>query len=555
MLPISLDKNYQAAIYLRLSKEDGDFSFSKEKIESNSITNQRLLILDYLKRFPNITVAREFCDEGYTGANFDRPAFNQMMEAVRAGEINCIVVKDLSRFGREYIEVGEYIQKIFPRLGIRFIAINDNYDNAQPESIDYDLILPFKNLINDSYCRDISIKVRTNLEAKRRSGQFVGSRVVFGYQRSAEDKNKLVVDPEAASIVQNIFKWKIEGMSPYQIADKLNRENVPSPIEYKKIHGSKQRTVFQTKSTALWSAAAVYRILKNEMYTGTLVQGKTTSPNHKVKKRIVKPESEWVKTANTHEAIISASQFNLVRKIMLEDTRTPTGSDHVHLFSGKLFCSECGSPMVRRVSRSGGKEYAYFVCSGNKQNKSFCSSHSIRETIVYSTVLAVIQAHIAAAVDMAKALKQIDELAWENRELEKIQAKISFQEEIIDKNQKLKIGAYEDFQNDFISREEYRTFTSQFEQRIQEADKTIQSLHDEYDNVKEGLAEQQGWLSQFQQYQNIQELTRSTVINLIDNIQIRENKDIDVKLMHRDRFMSIVEFLSQKENESNGKNI
>ena len=197
MLKLSLDRDYKAAIYLRLSKEDGDFSFSGEKLESDSISNQRLLIMDYLKKHPEITVVKEYCDDGFTGANFERPDFNKMMDAVRAGEIDCIVVKDLSRFGREYIGSGEYIQKIFPRLGIRFIAINDHYDNAQPGAADNELVLPFKNLMNDSYCRDISIKVRSNLEAKRRSGQFVGTRVVFGYMRSPDNKNQLVIDPSS----------------------------------------------------------------------------------------------------------------------------------------------------------------------------------------------------------------------------------------------------------------------------------------------------------------------------------------------------------------------
>lgn len=555
MLKLSLDREYKAAIYLRLSKEDGDFSFSGEKLESDSISNQRLLILDYLKKHPEITVVKEYCDDGYTGANFERPDFNRMMDAVKSGEIDCIVVKDLSRFGREYIGSGEYIQKVFPRLGIRFIAINDHYDNAQPGAADNELVLPFKNLMNDSYCRDISIKVRTNLDAKRRSGQFVGSRVVFGYMRSPDNKNQLVVDPEAASVVQDIFKWKIEGQSPAQIADRLNNDNVPSPIEYKKAHGSKQRTCFQTKKVALWSAVAIYRILKNEIYTGTLVQGKTTSPNHKVKKTVAKPSSEWSRTENAHEAIISPAQFDLVQKIMLEDTRSPVGAKGVHPFSGKIFCADCGSPMVRRVSRSGGREYAYFICGGNKNDKNFCSSHSIKESVVYDTVLAVVQAHIAAAMNMAEALKQIDNLAWENRELEKIKAKISFQEEIIDKSRRLKAGAYEDFRSDFITREEYKTFTAQFDQQISEANETITRLISERNSVMGGLAEQQGWLAQFKQYENIQELTRSAVVSLVDYIHIREDKDIDVQLMHYDRFASILEFLNEQKEKEDAKKI
>ncbi len=555
MLKLSLDRDYKAAIYLRLSKEDGDFSFSGEKLESDSISNQRLLIMDYLKKHPEITVVKEYCDDGFTGANFERPDFNKMMDAVRAGEIDCIVVKDLSRFGREYIGSGEYIQKIFPRLGIRFIAINDHYDNAQPGAADNELVLPFKNLMNDSYCRDISIKVRSNLEAKRRSGQFVGTRVVFGYMRSPDNKNQLVIDPEAASVVQEIFKWKVEGLSPAQIADQLNTANVPSPIEYKKAKGSKQRTCFQTKQVALWSAVAIYRILKNEIYTGTLVQGKTTSPNHKVKKTVAKPSNEWSRTENAHDPIIAPSQFDLVQRLMQDDTRSPVGAKGVHPFSGKIFCADCGSPMARRVTRTGGHEYAYFICGGNKNDKKSCSSHSIKESVVYDTVLAVVQGHIAAAMDMADALTQIDNLAWENRELEKINAKIAFQEEIIDKNRRLKTGAYEDFKSDFISRDEYKIYTARFDQQIAEATETIMSLTGERNSVMGGLAEQQGWLAQFKEYENIQELTRRAVVSLIEYVRVNEDKEIEVRLMHGDRFASIVDFLSEQKEKEAAKRI
>ena len=556
MLKLSLDRDYKAAIYLRLSKEDGDFSVSGEKLESDSISSQRLLIMDYIKKHPEIEFVREYCDDGYTGANFDRPDFHRMMDAVRAGEIDCIIVKDLSRFGREYIGAGEYIEKVFPRLGVRFIAINDHYDNAKPGAENDAIVLPFKNLMNDSYCRDISVKVRSNLEAKRRSGQFVGSRVVYGYQRSPDNKNKLVIDPVAAPIVQDIFRWKVEGLSPYQIANRLNENHIPSPIEYKKATGSKQRTCFQTRRVALWSAVAIYRILKNEIYAGTLVQGKTTSPNHKVKKTVMKPQSEWSRTENAHEAIIAQTQFDLVQKLMLDDTRSPAGATGVHIFSGRIFCADCGSPMVRRVSRSGGHEYVYFVCSGNKHDKTACSSHIIRESAVYDTVLAVVQGHIAAAMNMASALDKMENLAWENRELARIDGKIAFQEEEMEKSRRLKAGAYEDFKNAFISRDEYRTFTAQFDLQIKEASTAIMQLFSERNSVMGGLTEQQGWLEQFKQYQNIQALTRTTVVNLIDYIRIHDNKDIDVGLMHGDRFASILEFLKASgEGESSEKMI
>ena len=547
MLKLSLDRHYRAAIYLRLSREDGDFSCFSEKLESNSISNQRLVIMDFLKKCPEITFVREYCDDGYTGANFDRPDFQKMIEAVQRGEIDCIVVKDLSRFGREYIDSGAYIQKLFPALGVRFIAINDNYDNAQPGAADNELILPFKNLMNDSYCRDISIKVRSNLEAKRRNGQFVGSKVVYGYMRSLDNKNLLVIDPEAAAVVQDIFRWKIDGQSPAQIADRLNRNHIPSPIEYKKGKGSKQRTSFQTKEVAQWSAVAIYRILKNEVYIGTLVQGKTTSPNHKVKKTVRKAPEEWCRTEHAHEAIIAPAQFDLVQRLMLDDTRSPTGAKCVHLFSGKVFCADCGSTMVRKVSHTNGYKYTYFICGGNKADKHLCSSHMIRESTVYDAVLAVIQAQIAAAMDMSAALRQVDSLAWENRELERIKSKRAFQEEIVDKNRRLKAGAYDDFKNEFISREDYKTFMEQFECQIQAAMDAIAQLDQERNSIMGGLAKQQGWLAQFAKYENIQELSRNSVAVLVDRIEIRENKDIDVCLLHRDHFASIVAFLSEQQ--------
>lgn len=546
MLKITLDRAYKAAIYLRLSKEDGAFSFSGEKLESDSISNQRLLIQEYLKKCPEITVVREYCDDGYTGANFERPHFQEMMDAVRAGEIDCIVVKDLSRFGREYIDSGNYLQKIFPMLGVRFIAINDNYDNAKPGTAENDLVLPFKNLMNDSYCRDISIKIRTNLDAKRRSGQFVGSRVVYGYMRDPNDKNSLVVDSDAAPIVQDIFKWKLEGLSPAQIAERLNDNGILSPIEYKKAKGSKQRTAFQTKPQALWSAVAIYRILKNEIYTGTLIQGKTTTPNHKVKKTMLKDRSEWSRTERAHEPIVSAAQFDLVQEIMLDDTRSPVGVEGVHPFSGKIFCADCESPMVRKVNRSGERQYAYFICGGNKGDKFLCSPHRIREETVYETVLAVIQAHISAALVMEDALKCIEGADWETRELKKIEGKISFQQEIIDKNRRLLVGAYEDFHSQFITREEYETFRNQFNGNVIEAQAAITRLVSDRNSINGGLADQQGWLSQFKKYENIQRITRSVVVNLIDRIHIRDNKDIDVQLKHQDRFAAILEFLDEQ---------
>lgn len=207
---------YDADLYLRLSHEDGD------KAESDSIANQRELLMDYLSSHPEIRLHEVRTDDGYSGVNYDRPGFIQMMEAVKAGEINCIIVKDFSRLGRNFIETGKYIEKIFPFMGVRFISVNDDYDSARPRTSSDNLIVPVKNLMNDAYCRDISIKIRSHLDIKRRKGQCIAPFAVYGYQKDEENKNHLVIDEEPAAVVREIFKKKLEGYSAQAIADWLN---------------------------------------------------------------------------------------------------------------------------------------------------------------------------------------------------------------------------------------------------------------------------------------------------------------------------------------------
>jgi len=549
-----IDKIYYAAIYLRLSKEDGDIS-SGEKKESNSIANQRKLIEDYLSKHPEITLVQEFCDDGYTGANFDRPDFQRMMDQVRKGKINCVIVKDLSRFGRDYIDSGKYIEKIFPSLGIRFIAINDNYDSAQSQQAGNEIILPFKNLINDSYSRDISIKIRSNLDTKRRNGEFVGTHVVYGYRRSDEDKNKLVIDQMVAPIVQSIFSMKMDGFSPAQIADKLNKDGVPSPYEYKRLSGMKFHTGFKKQVQTEWSPVAVYRILKNEMYTGTLVQGKTSTPNHKIKNRTKKDEADWMRTENAHDAIISPALFDRVQKIMLDDTRSPSGDDAVHLFSGKVFCADCQSTMTRKRTKSAGKEYVYFVCNANKVDRKVCDSHSVKEQVVYDAALAVIQAQVSLALDLDAALGQLNGVSWERREMERIASKIARQEEIIEHNKQMKAHVYEDFKTEMITREEYIIFKEEFDKNIQEAKEAIARLVGNKNQISSGLTEQQSWLAQFRAYENIQELNRRVVVNFIERIEITEDKQVHVVLSNADQFQAIIDFLEEERQKANAKKV
>ena len=289
-----LKKVYHASIYLRLSKEDGDVT-SGSKNESNSISNQKSLVMDYLKDKHDIQVVSIREDDGYSGVDFNRPGFQLMLEDIKKGIIDCIIVKDLSRFGRNYIEVGRYLEKLFPMLGVRFIAVNDNYDSLEVDTA-HDIVMPFKNLINDSYCRDLSVKIRSHLAVKRKNGEFIGAFACYGYLKDPENKNHLVIDTYAGPVVQDIFRMKINGYSQYKIADTLNEQGILSPMEYKRSIGVHFETSFKVNTKALWSAKAVSRILTNEVYTGVLVQGKQTTPNHKVKVRQAVEEktgSEW----------------------------------------------------------------------------------------------------------------------------------------------------------------------------------------------------------------------------------------------------------------------
>ena len=538
----NLDKTYHVAIYLRLSQEDGDISLS-DKNESNSISTQRDLILNYLTQHPELEYTAEFSDDGFTGTNFDRPGFEQMMAAVREKRVDCIVVKDLSRFGRDYIESGKYIQKIFPMLGVRFIAINDGYDSADTTSQANDFVLPFKNLINDSYCRDISIKSRTNLEVKRRNGEFVNNFAVYGYKRSPDDKHKLVVDEPAAMTVRNIFNWKQEGWNAQRIADYLNKSGVLSPMEYKKKCGFNYRTGFKTRSKAKWSAVAVLRILKNAVYTGVLEQGKTTTPNYKVKVKLYKDESEWARVDNAHEAIITPDQFALVQSLLRMDTYRAAGEENIYPFSGIIFCADCQSPMTHRTASYGNKKYAYYICTGNKREKNGCKAHNVRCDVVEQAVLATVQAHIRLAIDIDKAMQQVDALDWEQREVRKIKARIEALEQDIEKFNGLKCNLYEDLKDDLISREEYHSFKADYNQRIAEVNRQISNLIGQRKAVEGGMTTAQGWFAQFRKYENIQQLTRVVIVNLIERVEIDGHKDVHVKFRHADQFAAAVDYL------------
>lgn len=353
---------YQATAYIRLSYTDDRSS------ESDSVTNQRKLIENFIERNPDIQIVSEKIDDGYSGIIFDRPAFKEMMQDITDGKINCVIVKDLSRLGREYIETGRYLRRVFPTYGVRFIAITDNIDTAHEGSGD-DLTVSVKNIMNEAYCRDISIKTRTSLDIKRRNGDFVGAFPVYGYMKSEENKNLLVPDPYASRVVRDIFRMRLDGTSALRIATVLNEMGILSPLAYKKNNGFPYaKHGYADKEDCKWSATTIIRILQDETYIGTLVQGKQGTPHYKIKQMEQRPSSEWIRVPDAHEPLIAKQDFELVQRIRRLDTRTSPKQDTVYLFSGVLICGCCGSRMTRKTNRVKGKEYHYYYCPTGKKH-------------------------------------------------------------------------------------------------------------------------------------------------------------------------------------------
>ena len=541
-----IDQTFKVAIYLRLSKEDDDLSCSSgAKSESNSISNQRKLIYDFMKLHPELELYDEYKDDGKSGSNFDRAEFQRMMKDIEAGKVNCVVVKDQSRFGRDYIDVGKYKEKIFPKLGVRFITINEGYDSLSATSSD-DLAFTINSFVYDFYIRDISTKIRTNLTAKKQNGEYAGAFVAYGYVKDSNDKSKLVVDQFAADVVRDIFRWKIEGLSPQNIAVHLNELGIPSPAEYKKLSGSNYKTSFQTSSKAVWSHVSVRRILKNEIYLGVMIQGKRTTPNYKTKTVVTKAESEWLRVEGTHEAIISVRDFELVQELLRDDTHCRAGDVTVPVYAGRIYCGDCGATAVRKTVSYAGKRYVYYVCNANKHDKTVCSRHSIREDILGQVIYQTVRHQIDLLLDVDKALRQFENLSWEKHKLKQLDASIEIQEEVVRKNNTLRLGIYEDLRAGLLDRSEYESLKKELAERIAEATAAIEKLNKEKREILDGVSKQQSWIEQFRQYENVTELTRPMVIHLIERINIFEDSNIEIVFRHRNQIEEILRFISEQ---------
>ena len=528
---------YKAISYTRLS-------YTNEKDnESNSISNQKMLIREFVKKHSDIEIVSEKVDDGYTGVLFDRPAFQQMMEDIRAEKVNCIIVKDLSRFGRDYIQTGKYLRQILPSLGVRFIAINDNIDTLKENCTGLDVSL--KTIINDAYSQDISKKIRSVLEQKRKEGLYVAAFTPYGYQKSGENKNQLIVDEQTAPIIKDIFKMKLDGMSAAKIADVLNEKGVLSPIMYKKQNGySYAKGGYAATENAKWSAKAVLRILKNEIYTGTMVQGKKTTYNYKLKNIIQKPKNEWIYVENTHEAIISRQEFDLVQSILLLDTKTAPHKESVYLFSGLLICADCGNRMTRKSVTYKDKKYFYYYCPTGK--KGCTSSHMIKENCLIDCVLESIKKHISSVISLEKLLNSIEKERMNQKIVQKYGKEIAQKEQTAEELKEFKSSLYENYIKGILPKQDYRMLKEEYTTKLETIEKEISTLNEKLE--KELWRDRKEWIEHFKKFSNITELDRNAVIQLIQSIKIFEKKQIEITFRYQSEYEETTKmFYSHKE--------
>ena len=531
----TVDRIYHAAIYVRLSKEDGDVA-SAAKAESNSISNQKNLIKDFLKEKDDIIVVSEYVDDGYSGSNFERPGFQMMMEDIKRGKVDCVVVKDLSRFGREYIDSGKYIERLFPALGVRFIAVNDHIDSKEESGRD-DIVVPFKNLMNDAYCRDISIKIRSHLEVKRKNGEYTGAFTPYGYKKDENDRNRLVPDLYAAGVVRGIFRMKLSGMSQSAIAESLNRQGVLSPMEYKHSLGIHIQDNFKTHEQAEWSSMSVRRILENEVYVGTLVQGRHSTPNHKIKKIVDKPKEEWVRIEDSHEPVISKREFSIVQRLLGMDTRTSPNEDEVYVLAGLAVCADCGAPMVKRNVPAGGKVYSYYICSKNAATKE-CGAHRIPKEKLEGLVFEVLKTHIANVLDIGRILEYIDTVPFQELEIRELERQKEAKEQEVQRCRKLRDMLYEDLKDGIVSKEDYTELYEGYNSRRKKAEEAVRKLGHVIQDVMDAKTDKYEWLRYFKEYQNISRLSRMAAVELIDRVRVYDKDHIEIDFCFQDCFQS-----------------
>jgi DNA invertase Pin-like site-specific DNA recombinase len=505
------------------------------------VANQRKLIKDYLRNYSEIEAVGEYVDDGVSGIVFNRPSFNAMMAFIQDGGANCIITKDLSRLGRDRIETGRYLRRIFPAFGVRFIAINDNIDTLS-DSTD-GLFVSVKSILNDEYCRDISIKTRSALDVKRANGDYTGACPVYGYRK---DRNKLVLDSYAAEIVRDIFRMKIEGYSAARIAVVLNERGILSPLEYKKDRGLPHpKGGYADRNGAKWSASTIIRILTDETYTGTLIQGKSGTPTYKLRELVQKPKEEWYRTENAHEAIIMHHNFDLVQKIMRLDTRTAPKGDKVYLFSGILVCGCCGNRMTRKTVPYKDVRHYYYWCPTGKKN-GCTGSVMLKENDLIDCVLGNIKAHVTNIASLEMLLSGLDATRIAREIADRLAGQIGENERRLDKIREFKSGLYENMINGNLTKDEYKALKAKYMTDSDSLTTANVGLRNEIESVLSCKHERMAWTGHFTKFESLDTIDRKIVTHLIHSIRVLGKSEIEISFNYQFEYDNAVEFFAKE---------
>lgn len=520
---------YNVALYVRLSIED------QRKKDSHSVENQKCLLMDYIADKPEFILYGIYEDVQVTGANFERPEFNRMMSDIRKGLINCIIVKDLSRFARNYIDAGQYLEQIFPILGVRFIAINDDYDSALFDDTGV-LSMALKNILNDVNLKETSGRIISAFRVRQQAGDFLGSTPSYGYLKSPEDTHKLIIDPVASKVVKQIFDWKFEGKGDNRIAIELNKLQYLPPKRYFYELGIVKSQRYANMNT--WYRSAIARILRNPIYTGDMYQHQweVSAISSKRNKRV--DPTEWIMVPNTHEPIISREQFQRMQNLL--DAKAEKQKAYIkkyeclegipNILKGLVFCGDCGRAMTRHKSNVGsegnGVYYVYYCTTHEKIAPDSCTRKNIREVAILNVLNEAIRKQVQLSGVIEKKSK---ELEAQNKKLQQTNSsEITSVKRELSKLKSLKLSLYEEYAEGQIGRSEYAKKKKQVELDIENKEAELKKLQErpsEYRNLSE---KDQHWMNFLQTLKRKRTFTGDQIRALVKQIKIYDNAQIEI---------------------------
>lgn len=513
-------QHYKAALYCRLSVDDGNFGGSV------SIETQKILLEQYCKDH-KITDYKFYCDDGCSGTNFDRPSFKKMLSDIDEGKINLVIVKDLSRFGRNYVEAGMYVQR-FTDSNIRFIAADDNYDSLVNSD---DLLFPIKNVVNEMYARDVSKKTKAAKKAKARDGQFIGSKVPFGYKIDPNDRHHLIVDEPAAQVVKRIFRLASEGVGYNKMAKIFREEKVLTPIAYFNLNNPDYFKSDYWRKEFDWHVTSIRAILNNEVYLGKLVYGKQRNKSMKSKEKVRNPKEDWIVVENCHDPIITQELWDTVHKILNAKHR-PAKAGEVQMFAGLLYCSDCGHCLTysQKQRKDGSYHGAYSCWMYKTHGKEYCASHYITFDTIYELVLIDIQRNLFQYRKNTDKFKSILSRKYQSdsqKQAEQITLEYEQKQKRCEELDKIISRLYEDNVLGRIGDERYESMSQSYELEQVEIKKALPILKSKIDELKRQSDCADNFINVIKKYTIIDKLDAAILNELIDKIVVHHKEQAE----------------------------